>query len=301
MNFKWTDPDRIKKGDYLELTENDLKNKKIDFYWTKGPDKQSEVIKQKVKFSVEVEGIKYSAETKFKVKIISAKVPNTSGRKTEKVRQWFVDQKAGKVDYQLHYGFQKDFGVPGATGAPGITFLPDLGNKHYNYIQVIKRNLILQLKDASGTVVRKLKLTGGTTEWGLDTEFPYDQGGLHSDSPGLPIERFVKTEEVFGATVNEQFKTYVFYKPPLTGGRKWIYVPVTYFQWSWEADSKWKKGDFGGVPGGGGTEMQPVKPKIKDKTTPAKVGGEVKSKKVGKHFPEWDWNIDTHSTWEDKR
>lgn len=199
----YTSPSAASSGVLTELTDQNLTQTSIQFYWVDGADSRD------VQFSARLGNKPYTATGRFNV---SRPTVNLSA-------------SLGQVDVRLeddNYWWLR-FGNP---SFPRISFIASSfsgpqGNR--SFVQI-------------ATPLRRYQLpTGNWCRWagvGLDKGFPYDSNfNSTEDSPGTALNN-----GDLKATASDTFKMYYMFRP--TGvNSPTIWVPLKVINWSWSGEA----------------------------------------------------------------
>ncbi|CAN5691336.1 hypothetical protein BH20ACI4_BH20ACI4_23100 [soil metagenome] len=210
----YTNPQSQTNAFVTELTNENLTQSSIQFYWVDGGNPRN------VQYSVRVNNKSYSAIAKFNVKKPTATITTTTGSVGLGIIQ--VSPVPNDTIFALH------FGKPFVTNQAGIRFngsvaLPSGVTGETIWVQVVNSSR------------RTRRPNGGREEIlqgsGLDTEFPYGEPNTadEADSPYEPLEMPCNYVAV---SANDSFSTYLLFKPQVTNGTS-IYIPLKKVDWSW--------------------------------------------------------------------
>jgi hypothetical protein len=188
-----------------DLTENDLSQSTVAFYWVDGGNGRT------VTYTVTVNGQVYPASTTFNVKRPTSTLTSTTGSVTIS-NSWD--------------GLEMCYGVP---GTPAISF-----SRTYSEPPAFSGGTCTWVQVVASTTRRRL--SNGDVWWRksgtnlCDTTYPYPGGASTDDSPGEGLRGDYKRVVV---SQNETFSMYLMYTP-VGGG---IPVPLRKVDWYWYGDT----------------------------------------------------------------
>ena len=224
-------------GDVTALTEEDLDEASVAFYWVDGGDGR------KVEYTLLVEGITCNGKATFDVKRPTSTMTTTTSSVS-------INEGPGQYYYALRFG--------DASTAPvtnGIEFncsvnIPEGFNGATAFAQLYSWNRRLR---SSSWPYRWQHLQGS----GLDHSFPYGSGTYCDDSPTQGL-----LEDSKRAEVDETATMWFIFKPSISGA---IWVPLRKVSWWWKGtadrvqDNQWEldSGDNSDNPASVDTTQHP--------------------------------------------
>jgi len=286
------------KGKVLNLTKEDCKKKKIEFYWINGS------------FSGIPENITYSADSKkgkvegkttitvFEPEVrmeIITKRPDIGIWKDKVCRLYLGDVSKLPRDADLPKGEipkdeEKKIDKKYAKEAAGIfinsviSLPPAFPNQEHliGYCQLINEDILED--QAEGHFY-----SGSNNKWVLDTHFPYANKVAERE---LYIDDSPNSDLGFGTNQIHQyqrFKTFLIFRPSKSENEKSIWVPIKLVTWEWKASAIRQKGytfdKVTGVP----IPVQPSDFKLITLGIPSPKESEWSGKR--EDYPQWEDNI----------
>jgi hypothetical protein len=217
------------KGKVLNLTKEDCKKKKIEFYWINGS------------FSGTPENITYSADSeKGQVKgetTITVFKPNVTTKEKKPSREITVGPFENS-NCRLYLGKLKIINPP--EGKPGMLIsheikMPTQFSNQPHLLWYVQRIKEEALEYHTGDYFQKVN-----KEWCLDTHYPYakmEPGPNNvqmNDSPGYDLGLLIKEVHI-----QDQFETYLMFIPSGSPEDKnCVWIPLKVVEWGWGAAVK---------------------------------------------------------------
>lgn len=207
----YTDPSSPTSALVTELTNQNLTQPTINFYWVDGGDSRQ------VQYSVKVNNRIYTGRATFNVKRPTTQLTTTTGTVGLGTIQI---SDTGTTAFALHYG--KPFGT-----TPGIFFsanaaIPSNFSGDIIWVQVVNSRRTRKPVKSNEQVLAGI---------GLDTEFPYGEPNS-GDEADSPFEKLDSPRSYSSISVNDTFTMWLLFKPKNLPGTS-IYVPLKKVNWSW--------------------------------------------------------------------